>query len=106
MARVSEEWATKNGLHALHQAEEAVKRCVSNVGMVQDGLKAGYQGSDGYRYNDLLAEWQNKARTILSNLGNMITSLETNAAEVAKNQAEANEMFSARAMATANALKG
>lgn len=106
MARVSEEWATKNGLHALHQADEAVKRCVSNVGMVQDGLKTGYQGSDGYRYNDLLAEWQNKAQTILTNLSNMITSLETNAAEVAKNQAQANEAISARAMAAADALRG
>ncbi|MGW0812782.1 WXG100 family type VII secretion target [Streptomyces viridiviolaceus] len=90
-ARTSADWATRNGITALQSAQEGVKRCLTDVENTRTGLNTGYQGSDGRAYSDLLAEWEVQVGKILGNLEEMITNLQTNATEVAKNQHAANE---------------
>ncbi|MFH8625919.1 hypothetical protein ACH4A8_29215 [Streptomyces vietnamensis] len=76
---------------ALESARTGVRRCRTDVEATRIDLNAGYKGSDGRAYSDLIEDWEIQVDKILVNLDEMITNLRTNVQEVNKNQQAVNE---------------
>jgi hypothetical protein len=72
----STEQATLNGISALEMAHAGITRCREDVQGTQGTLSAGYQGSDGKGFYDLLTLWDDQVEVILKNLQDVIDSLE------------------------------
>ncbi|MGW3622026.1 hypothetical protein [Streptomyces sp. NPDC000880] len=90
----SAQQATLNGINALETAKAGVTRCREDVLATQGNLSAGYQGSDGKGFYDLLGLWDEQVGVILKNLQDVIDSLDTSNRTHGQTQSGATEGIS------------
>ncbi|MFJ4622375.1 hypothetical protein [Streptomyces sp. NPDC088812] len=83
--------ATRNGIQALESAFTGVVRSRQDVEATRNNLAAGYKGSDGLAYANLLQEWEKQAVVIGNNLKDMIDSLNTTLSAMHQDQGSSNE---------------
>ncbi|NJQ02991.1 hypothetical protein [Streptomyces zingiberis] len=82
----SEENATRNGVQALEMAFTGVLKCRQDVENTKNNLMTHYKGSDGGAFRDLVAAWEEKADVILTNVQDMIETLNQTLTEHGKQQ--------------------
>ncbi|WP_406841740.1 hypothetical protein ACICHK_42810 (plasmid) [Streptomyces sp. AHU1] len=75
-AQISDEAATRNGIHALDQAYKAISKCKGDVDSTAGNLANSYKGADGAAYTQLLQSWDAQANVILKNLSEMMDALD------------------------------
>ncbi|MCX2923772.1 hypothetical protein [Streptomyces sp. NEAU-W12] len=89
----SEEQATRNGIMALEQAFNGVRRCQDDVQSTSHNLSANYGGVDGGKYKSLLEQWDSHVDTILINLDRMVDELNTTLTEHGLVQGSSSEII-------------
>lgn len=89
--QASEENATRNGIQALEMAFSGVLKCRQDVENTKNTLMTHYKGSDGGAFKDLVTSWEEKADVILTNVQDMIETLNQTLAEQGKQQGSSNE---------------
>ncbi|ADI05032.1 hypothetical protein ACFV2X_23720 [Streptomyces sp. NPDC059679] len=87
----SEESATRNGIQALEMAFSGVMKCRQDVESTKSNLMTHYKGSDGGAFRDLVTSWEEKADVILTNVQDMIETLNQTLVEQGKQQGSSNE---------------
>lgn len=87
----SEESATRNGIQALEMAISGVMKCRQDVESTKNNLMTHYKGSDGGAFRDLVTSWEEKADVILTNVQDMIETLNQTLVEQGKQQGSSNE---------------
>ncbi|MDT0545054.1 MULTISPECIES: hypothetical protein [Streptomyces] len=87
----SEESATRNGIQALEMAFSGVMKCRQDVESTKNNLMTHYKGSDGGAFRDLVTSWEEKADVILTNVQDMIETLNQTLVEQGKQQGSSNE---------------
>lgn len=87
----SEESATRNGVQALEMAFSGILKSRQDVENTKNNLMAHYKGSDGGAFRDLVTAWEEKADVILTNVQDMIDTLNQTLAEHGKQQGSAND---------------
>lgn len=105
----SEERATRNGITALETASSAVLRCQQDVQTTADSLTTAYQGTDGGKFQDLLAEWGRLVNIIRDNMEHMIEELNNTLRDNQLMQASATDAIDqqvSRAPSVFDALSG
>jgi uncharacterized protein YukE len=66
---------TRNGINALEMAYTGVSKIRQDVESTRQALTAGYKGSDGGAFNQLVNSWEDQADIILKNLRDMVDKL-------------------------------
>ncbi|MFE4453474.1 hypothetical protein [Streptomyces sp. NPDC056796] len=89
--RTGDEQATRNGIQALESAFTGVLRSRQDVEAMRNNLSAGYKGSDGGLFQQLIADWEGQAEKILRGLREVINSLNTTLTAMNENQGSSNE---------------
>lgn len=105
----SEENATRNGVQALEMAFNGVMKCRQDVENTKNNLLAHYKGSDGGAFKDLVTAWEEKADVILTNVQDMIETLNQTLVEHGKQQGSSVESINeayAQSDAVFDALAG
>jgi hypothetical protein len=87
----SEESATRNGIQALEMAFSGIVKCRQDVESTKNNLMSHYKGSDGGAFRDLVTSWEEKADVILTNVQDMIETLNQTLVEQGKQQGSSNE---------------
>ncbi|MFI2378269.1 hypothetical protein ACH5AO_24890 [Streptomyces sp. NPDC018964] len=82
----SEESATRNGVQALEMAFTGIVKCRQDVEATKTNLMTAYKGSDGGAFRDLVTAWEEKADIILTNVQDMIDTLNQTLTEHGKQQ--------------------
>ncbi|MFC4467659.1 hypothetical protein ACFPH6_24540 [Streptomyces xiangluensis] len=87
----SQESSTRNGVQALEMAFSGIVRCRQDVENTKTNLMTHYKGSDGGAFRDLVTAWEEKADVILTNVQDMIDTLNQTLTEHGKQQGSSNE---------------
>ncbi|MEW1724896.1 hypothetical protein [Streptomyces sp. NPDC093109] len=87
----SEETATRNGIQALEMAFSGVLKCRQDVETTKTNLMTHYKGSDGAAFTSLVTSWEEKADVILTNVQDMIETLNQTLVEQGKQQGSSND---------------
>ncbi|MCO5971952.1 WXG100 family type VII secretion target [Actinoallomurus soli] len=105
----SEVRATKNGIQALEMAYTGITKIKQDVESTRFNLAAGYKGSDGQAFQDLVNSWEQQADVILKNLQDMVDKLNQTLTSQHQQQGSSNESINQgyqQAQAVFNALHG
>jgi early secretory antigenic target protein ESAT-6 len=87
----SQESSTRNGVQALEMAFSGIVKCRQEVENTKANLMSHYKGSDGGAFKDLVTAWEEKADVILTNVQDMIDTLNQTLTEHGKQQGSSNE---------------
>ncbi|MCO5994325.1 hypothetical protein [Actinoallomurus rhizosphaericola] len=87
----SEVRATKNGIQALEMAYSGIFKIRQDVQNTRFNLAAGYKGSDGGAFQDLISSWEDQADVILRNLEEMVDKLNQTLTKQHQQQGSSNE---------------
>ncbi|MFI0513849.1 hypothetical protein RKD19_004891 [Streptomyces canus] len=87
----SQESSTRNGVQALEMAFSGIVRCRQDVENTKVNLMTHYKGSDGGAFRDLVTAWEEKADIILTNVQDMIDTLNQTLTEHGRQQGSSNE---------------
>jgi uncharacterized protein YukE len=101
--------ATKNGINALEQAFSGITKIRQDVESTRFNLAAGYKGSDGQKFGELVNNWEQQADVILGNLHDMIEKLNQTLTSHHQQQGSSNEQINHmynQSQAVFNALHG
>jgi uncharacterized protein YukE len=105
----SAESATKNGINALEQAFSGITNIRKDVEATRYNLAAGYKGSDGGKFGELVNSWEQQADVILVNLRDMVDKLNQTLASQHQQQGSSNDQINQmynQATAVFNTLHG
>ncbi|MDQ0790860.1 uncharacterized protein YukE [Streptomyces sp. B3I7] len=89
----SSEHSTRNGIQALESAFSGIMKIRQDVDGTRSTLGAGYQGSDGGQYGQLLGQWDEQCNVILKNLEDVIDRLNQSLVEHNKTQGSSNDQI-------------
>ncbi|MCW2860649.1 MAG: hypothetical protein JWP48_2357 [Actinoallomurus sp.] len=101
--------ATKNGIQALEMAFSGITSIRKDVESTRFNLAAGYKGSDGGKFQDLVNAWEQQADVILGNLRDMVDKLNQTLAAQHQQQGSSNDQINQgynQSMSVFNALHG
>ncbi|MCF0085113.1 MULTISPECIES: hypothetical protein [unclassified Streptomyces] len=89
----SSEHSTRNGIQALESAFSGIMKIRQDVDGTRATLSAGYQGSDGGQYGQLLRQWDEQCSVILRNLETMVDRLNQSLVQHNKTQGSSNDQI-------------
>lgn len=107
--RAAEESATRNGIQALESAFSGILKCRQNVEDTKNTLMAHYKGSDGGQFTSLVTSWEEKCDVVLTNVQDMIDTLNQTLVENGRQQGSSNDAINqayAQSDAVFDALNG